>query len=664
VASVAYVNSPKRATAVAALIRADLRKAKVDAEVRVLTGRLRPRDAANAAKALMSVARSGRDRSALERNLVVVATQTLEVGADVDFDVLVTETCGARALVQRLGRLNRLGDPACQPKAILVHPADAKPDGLYGEEPAVVWRRLLTAEQQKAGSLDLGPGNIVAALGAFEDRSPRSPELLPNHLDEWVKTSSTIVGEAPVDVFINGISDDVQRRCQVMWRAADDLATCEEGQTSVEVFPRPLSDEAVEIPVPELQRFADDKSWEFVWRLDSDASSVSACAVDQLRDGDVVVLPAKAGGYDVAVGGWDRESGVEVADLSSRIEGSLDDRAIDARPLRIDRGTVRNLLLGSDADGQDTIDAAAALVASMASDDERASSAEVAGFVTEVLAPALGLVGLRVPSRRLRSRLRWSGSAWCVSPELVATVAWAGADADALDELSSAASSVELGPHMAAVGDVAQRIAERLGLSESLVLAVQNAGRLHDLGKAEPSFQRWLHAGDLEGDDPDRLLAKSGLPRALWQQSRVAADWPAGGRHELISVQMIRSEAMHEWCSSLGLFAPDEDLVVHLVASHHGNARPGLFGAEGGVARSVAVDESLVGGSGSGSGSETVVLDVDVSATDWSQPARFARLNRRYGRWGLALLEAVLRQADWVVSARSAQTIETKEGVV
>ena len=31
-------------------------------------------------------------------------------------------------------------------------------------------------------------------------------------------------------------------------------------------------------------------------------------------------------------------------------------------------------------------------------------------------------------------------------------------------------------------------------------------------------------------------------------------------------------------------------------------------------------------------------------------PARFARLNRRYGSWGLALLESVVRCADMTVS--------------
>ena len=46
-----------------------------------------------------------------------------------------------------------------------------------------------------------------------------------------------------------------------------------------------------------------------------------------------------------------------------------------------------------------------------------------------------------------------------------------------------------------------------------------------------------------------------------------------------------------------------------------------------------------------------VEAPADLSIIDWDQPARFRQLNDRFGPWGLALLEAILRQADHTVSA-------------
>jgi CRISPR-associated endonuclease/helicase Cas3 len=90
----------------------------------------------------------------------------------------------------------------------------------------------------------------------------------------------------------------------------------------------------------------------------------------------------------------------------------------------------------------------------------------------------------------------------------------------------------------------------------------------------------------------------------------------------------------------------DPDLVIHLVASHHGHARPWLPPVVDHEPRNVEVMVMAAETSTTGA-----MVSVSSSTTiDFDHPARFARLNERYGRWGLALLESVVRCADMTVS--------------
>jgi CRISPR-associated endonuclease/helicase Cas3 len=203
--------------------------------------------------------------------------------------------------------------------------------------------------------------------------------------------------------------------------------------------------------------------------------------------------------------------------------------------------------------------------------------------------------------------------------------------AEAFGELSFTVTSAALAEHLGSIGEVAARIGERIGLPPELVQAVRMGGRLHDLGKLDPRFQLWL--------DPSATatqpLAKSGLPWAQWDSDRRAAGWPKGGRHEELSRRLVAAwldGRQAEW---------DVDLVLHVIAAHHGYGRPLIPP----TADTAAAD---VRGEIDG---EQIAVSGDLGETDWEQPARFRRCCERYGYWGLALLETVVRQADHQVSA-------------
>jgi CRISPR-associated endonuclease/helicase Cas3 len=132
------------------------------------------------------------------------------------------------------------------------------------------------------------------------------------------------------------------------------------------------------------------------------------------------------------------------------------------------------------------------------------------------------------------------------------------------------------------------------------------------------------------------LLAKSinqPISRAARERIRKMAGYPKHGRHELLSVHLLESAP--------GLL-PDEEkqqeLALHLIASHHGYCRP--FAPIVNDANPCAVTLELDGHTLSAT-SDTHLEQLDSGVSD-----RYWRLTCRYGWWGLAWLETILRLAD------------------
>src|SRR5690606_11700307 len=124
----------------------------------------------------------------------------------------------------------------------------------------------------------------------------------------------------------------------------------------------------------------------------------------------------------------------------------------------------------------------------------------------------------------------------------------------------------------------------------------------------------------------DEPLAKSGMDpfdRAALRRAAVLAEYPRGMRHEALSAQIAAARSAEADI--------DRQLAIHLVMSHHGYGRGLLPPIRD--PNPVKVHVPSLG-----------VFD-SANTIDWDQPSRFMRLNETYGRWGLALLETVVRLA-------------------
>ena len=109
---------------------------------------------------------------------------------------------------------------------------------------------------------------------------------------------------------------------------------------------------------------------------------------------------------------------------------------------------------------------------------------------------------------------------------------------------------------------------------------------------------------------------------------------PSGWRHEAASADRLEKQLDRGEQTT-----HDPDLVMHLVLSHHGRFRgPGP----------VCLPDY-----------GTAPRHQDPNDPSWAEAmSRFHRLNDRYGPYTLALIETILRLADWDVSQELEQNHE------
>jgi CRISPR-associated endonuclease/helicase Cas3 len=221
------------------------------------------------------------------------------------------------------------------------------------------------------------------------------------------------------------------------------------------------------------------------------------------------------------------------------------------------------------------------------------------------------------------------------------------------DDSYCAGRAVSLSQHSADVETFAREYATRCGLDTWIAEHIALAAWLHDIGKADRRFQLMLRGGsEVEYFKDETPWAKSAMPPGAKEERRLArlrSGYPGGGHlHAVQSVAMLHGQldALRECLKKVdSKKEPDLDLVLHLVASHHGECRP-LAPV---LIDHMPVDVSLCGHESKTFGS------IDFPATssnnalhrlDSPLADRFWGLVARYGWQELCWLEAILRLAD------------------
>lgn len=631
------------------------------AAVYLLTGRMRPFDREkieSEVKARVNADRTPR-APADGRPTIVVATQCIEAGADFDFDVLITECASLDALRQRFGRLNRLGNaPRCAGVVLMRGDLTDEEDPIYGDALKETWGFLKKQAGGAIEPIDFG----VQALDITPDLAKRlnvqptnAPVLLPAHLDTWVQTSPVPEPDPDVSLWLHGPRSS-EPEVQIVWRADLDvelLTDASEGAherllARLELCP-PLTREAVSVPLSAARRWLSARGPDqtsdvegrgtelgdtaphrpaLAWR--GERSAVVGARVS-IEPGDTLVVPSEYGG--LLDGSWAPESEQAVSDIGDRVayEGGR-------RVLRL-HGLVWRWNLSAQA--------ISLLPESLSPprphhvlDDDDDDDATIDAWLREVahldLPPWLSAV-VAASTRRQRRLVRLDGTG--ASPSYYGIVS-ASRDETTTDEEVSSFTGVEvaLRKHLTGVGECARDFAERCGLPTDLVTALEMSGEWHDIGKADARFQLMLHGGNaFKMKIASEPLAKSALPRTDRKRrvnARERSGYPKGYRHELMSLALMLRNPAAVPCK------PDVDLelVLYLVSSHHGHCRP--LAPVRHDATPVTVDIT-VDGTRLSAPSDHGLERLDSGISD-----RFFTLVERYGWFGLAWLEAILRLAD------------------
>ncbi|MCZ6806453.1 MAG: type I-U CRISPR-associated helicase/endonuclease Cas3, partial [Deltaproteobacteria bacterium] len=606
---------------------------KVDTELFVGGRRVFERE--DAAKRLKKLGFIAGTKVAPMRPAFVLATSAGEVGVDLDADHMVSDLVAWERMVQRLGRVNRRGDGAAN--VIVLNESQQKPeealskvpsDRTKGESKAVADYEAWVARSDvldrlpcKDGTVDASPGAIrslklsaeanpelQAILDAATTPAPLRPALSRALVEAWSMTSlKKHTGRPEIAPWLRGWINEA-RQTAVVWRThlpvrtRGNAATNKEIEAYFEAAP-PHASERLETETYRVVEWMTARAKALLrasnGQISTEPTEEASSETSHFRKGDVAAV-ALSGAGDVRV----------VLSLEHFVFESDDKKANKRRKDEL----VRNLagatlvvdvrIAGLHDDGlldhkaedpPGTVDDGESWLSTVDNEPVVRFRVRVADADSEQF---------RDVEQRWKQRLRFA----TVMPEDREPSHWLIVEKwlhDAATEDDRSAGQPQLlDTHRRWAECRAHELAGRLGLPEGYTDMLAIAARLHDEGKRAKRWQRAFNA-PTDGD----------YAKTLGPINQARLD---GYRHEFGSLKVA---AKHD--ELLKLPNDLQDLALHLIAAHHGFARPviSVNGCE-----------------------DTPPSALEERARDVA--LRFARLQKRWGPWGLSWWEALLRASD------------------
>lgn len=528
----------------------------------------------------------------------VFATSAGEVGVDMDADHMVCDLVAWERMVQRLGRVNRRGGRISNIVVVHEEPADQNAEKRL---------KAIKTLPHSNGFFDASTG----AIRSLKDRAksapglkdilkdattppPRQPELSRALIDAWSMTSlENHTGRPSVQPWLRGWTDDPPQTT-VIWRKhlpvrSGESPTTPKDQKEIKDFfeaaPPHLS-EKLETETDNAAKWLFDRAKVLNAPQDDPAISPDDTAAIALSSsGKVDVFRLK----DLKLPGDPKLKKARRDKISSTLAEST--LVVDARVAGLRNGRLENTA----TEPPRTADDGEKWIAT--ENQDPVIRFRVRKADDTAMDPA--------PESRWRPCFRFAvrlsndgeGQEWLIVDK------WRHDSPDE-DSRSVGAQKQLLEEHQQWAEERIRKIAEKLGLPQDYTEMLAIAARIHDEGKQSRRWQRAFNAPE------DGIYAKTPGPI---QQSLLG-----GYRHEFGSfLAAERNGRLSELSGDL------RDLLLHLITAHHGFARP--------VIRTASCDDLPPSA-------------LEKQATDIA--LRFARLQKRWGPWGLAWWESLLRAAD------------------